>query len=145
MQIIDLREATKTLDAYSTLIAGKSRFYDQTLKFGAPEEIEKITEGMVAELKAEANEAMIILIMVMEEVIRHSTQLVAAFPDELAEWYEAINRSRAATIEANKVTLAHKQKSQRKQPEESPSAKVVREFRAARSGVTFITDRQNQS
>ncbi|MDB5607440.1 MAG: hypothetical protein JWP25_4340 [Bradyrhizobium sp.] len=134
MQMIDLREATKTLDAYSTSIIGKSRFYDQTLKFGAPEEIEKITEGMIAELKAETKEAMIILMMVMEEVIRHSTQLVAAFPDELAEWYEAINRSRAATNEAKKVTLAHKEKFQRKRPEESPSAKMIREFRAARNG-----------
>jgi hypothetical protein len=132
VQIVDLREATKTLDAYSTSIVGKSRFYDQTLRLGVPEETEKITAEMIAKLKAESKEAKIILILVMEEVVRHSKQLVAGFCDELVEWYESMNRSRAAVAEALKVTGAHAEKSRIKDPGESPSAKAIREFRAER-------------
>jgi hypothetical protein len=130
VQIVDLREATKILDAYSTSVVGKSRFYDQMLKLGGPGETEKITAEMIAKLESESKEARIILILIMEEIVRHSKQLVAGFCDELVEWYESMNRCQAAIAEAVKVTRAHAEKSRRKDRGESPSAKAIREFRA---------------
>ena len=123
MQMMDLREATKTLDAYSTLIAGKSRFYDQILKLEVPEETKKITAEMIAKLKDENKEAAVILKIVVEEIKRHSKQLVAGFTDELTECLEAINRSHAATAEALQVVRAHETNPKRK---DRKKAKVER-------------------
>jgi wyosine [tRNA(Phe)-imidazoG37] synthetase (radical SAM superfamily) len=129
MQLIDLREATNTLNAYSTSIIGKTRLYDKISKPGVPEEIGKIIEKLITNLQAETKGAMIISIMVMEEVNRHSEQIVAGFPTELAELSKALSRNRTATDEANKIILAHKERLQRKEPMEYPIAKAIREFR----------------
>ena len=129
MQLIDLREATNTLNAYSTSIIGKTRLYDKISKPGVPEEIGKVIEGLITNLKAETKGAMIISIMVMETVTRHPEQIVVGFPTELAELSEALNRNRTATDEANKTMLAHKERLRRKEPMENPVSKAIREFR----------------
>jgi hypothetical protein len=132
MQLIDLREATNTLNAYSTSIIGKTRLYDKISKPGVPEEMGKVIEGLITNLKAETKGAMIISIMVMEKVTRHREQIVAGFPTELAELSKALSRNRTATDEANKIMLAHKERLQRKEPMEYPIAKAIREFREKR-------------
>jgi hypothetical protein len=129
--MMDLREATKTLDAYSTLILSKTSFCDKLLNPQTPEE-KDVIEKMIAALKVETKEAMVILTLVLEEVIRHHKQLVIGFTGELTDLMEAVNRSQAATTEARKATRAHEEKSQTKEPKESPSAKAIREFRANR-------------
>jgi len=129
MQLIDLREATNTLNAYSTSIIGKTRLYDKISKPGVPEEIGKVIEGLITNLKAETKGALIISIMVMETVTRHPEQIVVGFPTELAELSEALNRNRTATDEANKTMLAHKERLRRKEPMENPVSKAIREFR----------------
>ena len=129
MQLIDLREATNTLNAYSTSIIGKTRLYDEISKPGVPEEIGKVIEGLITNLQAETRGAMIISIMVMETVTRHPEQIVVGFPTELAELSEALNRNRTATDEANKTMLAHKERLRRKEPMENPVSKAIREFR----------------
>ena len=129
MQLIDLREATNTLNAYSTSIIGKTRLYDKMSKPGLPEEIAKIIEGLITNLEAETKGAIIISIMVMEEVTRHPEQIVAGFPTELAELFKALSRNHTATDEANKIMLAHKERLQRKEPMENPISKAIREFR----------------
>ena len=130
MQLIDLREATNTLDAYSTSIIGKTRLYEQISKPGVPEEIRKVIEGLITNLEAETKGAIIISIMVMEEVTRHPEQIVAGFPTELAELFKALSRNHTATDEANKTMLAHKERLRRKEPMENPVSKAIREFRA---------------
>jgi len=80
-------------------------------------------------LEAETRGAMIISIMVMEEVTRHPEQIVAGFPTELAELSKAVSRNHTATDEANKIMLAHKERLRRKEPMENPVAKAIREFR----------------
>ncbi len=129
MQLIDLREATNTLNAYSTSIIGKTRLYAQISKPGVPEELRKVIEGLITNLEAETKGAMIISIMVMETVTRHPEQIVVGFPTELAELSEALNRNRTATDEANKTMLAHKERLRRKEPMENPVSKAIREFR----------------
>ena len=129
MQLIDLREAINTLNAYSTSIIGKTRLYDKISKPGVPEEIRKVIEGLITNLEAETKGATIISIMVMEKVIRHREQIVAGFPTELAELSKALSRNRTATDEANKIMLAHKERLRRKEPMENPVAKAIREFR----------------
>jgi hypothetical protein len=129
MQLIDLREATNTLNAYSTSIIGKTRLYDMISKPGVPEEIGTVIEGLITNLEAETKDTMVISILVMEEVTRHSEQIVAGFPTELAELSKAIRRNHTATDEANKIMLAHKERLQRKEPTENPVAKAIREFR----------------
>jgi hypothetical protein len=129
MQLIDLREATNTLNAYSTSIIGKTRLYEQISKPGVPEEIAKIVEELITNLQAETKGAMIISIMVTEEVTRHPEQIVAGFPTELAELSKALSRNYTATDEANKIMLAHKERLQRKEPMENPVSKAIREFR----------------
>ena len=129
MQLIDLREATNTLNAYSTSIIAKTRLYDEISKPGVPEEIRKVIEGLITNLEAETKGAIIISIMVMEEVTRHPEQIVVGFPTELAELSEALNRNRTATDEANKTMLAHKERLRRKEPMENPVSKAIREFR----------------
>jgi hypothetical protein len=129
MQLIDLREATNTLNAYSTSIIGKTRLYDKISKLGVTEEIVKIIEGLITNLEAEAKEATIISIMVMKKVTRHPEQIVAGFPTEFAELSKALSRNQTATDEANKIMLAHKERLQRKEPMENPVSKAIREFR----------------
>ena len=129
MQLIDLREATNTLNAYSTSIIGKTRLYDEISKPGVPEEIRKVIEGLITNLEAETKGARIISIMVMEEVTRHSEQIVAGFPTELAELSKALSRNHTATDEANKIMLAHTERLQRKEPMENRVSKAIREFR----------------
>jgi hypothetical protein len=67
--------------------------------------------------------------MVMEEVTRHSEQIVAGFPTEFAELSKALSRNHTATDEANKTMLAHKERLQRKEPMENRVVKAIREFR----------------
>ncbi len=129
MQLIDLREATNTLNAYSTSIIGKTRLYDKISKPGVPEEIGKVIEGLITNLKAETKGALIISIMVMETVTRHPEQIVVGFPTELAELSKALSRNLTATDEANKIMLAQKGRLQRKEPTEYPISKAIREFR----------------
>ena len=129
MQLIDLREAINTLNAYSTSIIGKTRLYEQISKPGVPEEIGKISEKLITNLEAETKGAMIISIMVMEKVTRHSEQIVAGFPTELAELSKALSRNQTATDEANKIILVHTERLQRKEPMENPVSKAIREFR----------------
>jgi hypothetical protein len=129
--MMDLREATKTLDAYSTLILSKTRFCDKLLNPQTPEE-EDVVEKMITALKVETKEATIILKLVAEEITRHHKQFVIDFTDELTDLMEAVNRSQAATAEARKARRAHEEKSKTKESTESPSAKAIREFRANR-------------
>jgi hypothetical protein len=126
--MMDLQEATKTLDAYSTLLVSKTRFWENA---PSPETAEgkSVIEKLVAALKVETKGAMIISILLWEEIIKHHEQFVVGFTDELAELVEALNRSHEATDKARKATLAYEGKSRIKAPEESPSAKVIREFR----------------
>ncbi len=129
MQLIDLREATNTLNAYSTSIIGKTRLYDKISKPGVPEEIGKVIEGLITNLQAETKGALIISIMVMETVTRHPEQIVVGFPTEFAELSKALSRNLTATDEANKIMLAHKERLQRKEPTENRVSKAIREFR----------------
>jgi len=129
MQLIDLREATNTLNAYSTSIIGKTRLYDKISKPSVPEEMGKVIEGLITNLQAETKGAMVISILVMEEVTRHPEQIVAGFPTELAVLSKAVSRNRTATDEANKIMLAHKERLQRKEPTENRVSKAIREFR----------------
>ena len=128
---MDLREATKTLDAYSTLLVSKSRLRDKLSNLEDPE-AKGVVEGLIATLKVETRQAMVLSILVSENIAKHAEQIVIDFTDELPELIEAINRIQAATAEARKATLAHEEKSQEKEPAESPSAKVIREFLAGR-------------
>jgi len=133
MQLIDLREATNTLNAYSTSIIGKTRLYDKISRPGVPEEIRKVIEGLITNLEAETKDAMVISILVMEVVTRHPEQIVAGFPTELAELSKALSRNHTATDEANKIMLAHKERLQRKEPMENRVSKAIREFREKHS------------
>ena len=153
MQLMDLREATNILNAYATSIIGKNRLYEKISKPGVPEEIGNVIEELITNLEAETKDARIISIVVMEEVTRHFEQIVAGFPAELAELSQAIDRAHTATREASKVTLAHREKSLIKHPEESPDAiteflaKLERAHRlsqteAGRSGTGWMS-RQN--
>jgi len=126
--MMDLREATKTLNAYSTLIMSKTRVCD-TLNPKTPEE-KNVIEKLIATLEVETKETMIISILVLEMITRHHEQFVFGYTGELAELTEALNRNRAATDEARKTTLAHEQKFQVKEPGENPVAKAIREFKA---------------
>jgi predicted DNA-binding protein (UPF0278 family) len=129
MQLIDLREAANTLNAYSASIIGKTRLYEQISKPGVPEEIAKIVEELITNLEAETKGARVISIMVVEVVTRHREQIVAGFPTEFAELSKALSRNHTATDEANKIMLAHKERLQRKEPMENPVSKAIREFR----------------
>jgi hypothetical protein len=129
--MMDFREATKTLDTYSTLILSKTRFCDRLLNPQTPEE-KNVIEKMIAALKVETKEAMVISMLVLEEVTRHHEQFVIGFTGELTDLIEAVNRSQAATAEARKATRAHEKKSQTEESKESPSAKAIREFRTSR-------------
>jgi hypothetical protein len=125
MPMIDLHQAIITLNAYSTSIS-----LHTNLRHPDPDEESNKIEKRMAALAAETREARVILIMVLEEVVKHHEQLLAGFTRELADLFPAIERVRGAAAEADKVVLAHKEKSQRKEPEESPGAKAIREFRA---------------
>lgn len=127
MQMIDLHQATITLNAYSTSINVRTTMRHPD----AHEESMKI-EKRLAELASEKKEALIIVTLIMERVTKHSEQLVVAFTGELAELLEAIDRVMVAVAEANRVELAHKEKTQRMEPTESSSAKAIREFLASR-------------
>jgi hypothetical protein len=131
MQLMDLREATNILNAHATSIIGKNRLYDEISKPGVPEEIGNVIEKLITNLEAETKNARIISIVVMEEVTRHFEQIVAGFPAELAELSQAIARTHTATDEASKVTLAHKEKSLIKHPEENPEGKAISDFLAS--------------
>jgi hypothetical protein len=129
--MMDLQEATKTLDAYSTLIESKARFCDRALSDETPE-AKAAVKKLIALLKVETREATIILTLVMEEIIKHPAQFVVDFADELTGLIEAINRNQAATAEARKLTPSHEVASGPNKLRESPSAKAVREFRENR-------------
>jgi DNA polymerase III delta prime subunit len=129
--MMDFREATKTLDAYSTSILSKTSFCDKLLNPHTREE-KDVIEKMIAALKVETKEAMVILTLVLEEVTMHHEQIVIGFTGELTDLIEAVNRSQAATAEARMATRAHEEKSQTEESKESPSAKAVREFCANR-------------
>jgi hypothetical protein len=129
MQMIDVREATKTLNAYSVLIVSKARFCDRVPNQSIPEEKELIEE-MIAALEVETRQSLVLLIMISKKIAEQAEQLVIGFVDELPDLIQAIHRSRAASDEAGKVLRAHEKKSESKEPEESPSAKGIREFRA---------------
>ena len=125
--MMDLKEATKTLNAYSTSIESKARFYDRTFSDERPEAKQVIIK-ILAALKVETKDTMIVLTLVLEEIIKRPTQFVVDFTEELTELMEAINRNQAATAEARKLTHCHEVQSGRDKPKESPSAKMIREF-----------------
>jgi hypothetical protein len=129
--MMDFREATKTLDAYSTSILSQTRFCDKLLNPQTPEE-KDVIEKMIAALKVETKEATVILTLVLEEVTRHHEQFVIGFTGGLTDLIEAVNRSQVATAEARRARRAHEEKSQTEESKESPSAKMIREFRANR-------------
>jgi 6-phosphofructokinase len=129
VQMMDLREATKTLNAYSTLIVSKARFCDRAPNPEVPE-AKDVMEEMIAALKVETKEAMVISTLVLREITRHNEQFVIGFTDELTELIEALNRNHAATEEARKATLAHEEKSRINEPVENPLAKAIGEFQA---------------
>lgn len=126
---MDLREATKILDNYSTLIVSKIRLRDKMYNLEAAE-AKDVMEELNASLRIETRQALIILTLVSEDIAKHAQHYVIGFADELPELIEAVNRNQAATAEALKATLAHQEKSQRREPAESPSAKGIREFLA---------------
>lgn len=130
---MDLREATKTLNAYSTLIVSKARFCDKAPNPAIPE-AKDVMEEMIASLKVETRQASVLLILVSKDIIKHNERLVIGFTDELLELIEALNRSHSAIQKACEVTLAHEEKSQTKEPQESSSAKAIREFLAKQRG-----------
>ena len=131
--MMDVREAIKTLNAYSTLIVSKARFCDKAPNPEIPE-AKDVMEEMIASLKVETRRASVLLILVSKDIAKHTEQLVIGFTDELAELIEALDRSSSAIQEACKVTLAHEEKSRTKEPQESPSAKGIREFLARQRG-----------
>jgi hypothetical protein len=127
--MMDLREATKTLNAYSTLIVSKTRVCDRAPNPEVPE-AKDVMEELIAALKVETKETMVISTLVLKQINSHHEQFVIGFPDELTELIEALNRNHAATDEACKATRAHEEKSQIKEPVENPVAKAIREFQA---------------
>jgi hypothetical protein len=129
--MMDLQEATKTLDAYSTLIESQARFCDRALSDETPEG-KAAVKKLIALLKVETRETTVILTLVMEEIIKHPAQFVVNFTDELTLLIEAINRNQAATAEARKLAPSHEVKLGPNELKESPSAKAVREFRENR-------------
>jgi hypothetical protein len=127
--MMDVREATTILNAFSALIVSKARFCDRAPNQSIPEE-KKLIEEMIAGLKVETRRSLVLSIKISEKIAEQAEQLVIGFVDELPDLIEAIDRSRAATDEALKVLRAHEKKSESKEPEESPSAKAIREFLA---------------
>jgi hypothetical protein len=139
--MMDLREATKTLDAYSILIVSKTSYCEKVSKAGAFREARKSIDAVITALKTETREVSIIAALVAEELIQHSKKFVADFVEELTELIEALNRSQVATDRARMVTQIHREIPERKQPEESPSARMIREFRASLGRRTEIEPR----
>jgi hypothetical protein len=128
--MMDLREATKTLNAYSTLIVSKTRFCNNALNPETAED-KNVIEKLFTALKVETKETTVISILVLAEITKHHERFVIGFTDELTELIEAINRNQAATAEARKAMLAHEEESRTKEPQESPSARMIREFCAS--------------
>lgn len=126
--MLDIREAIKTLNEYSTSIAVKIRLYENVLNRGAREETKKDVADFIAALDAETKDAHILAILVMREVNRHPEKLMAGSTSDLADWMTALNRNREATEEATKVTLAHQEKNNPKTSTENPTSKAIREF-----------------
>jgi hypothetical protein len=116
------------------LIVSKARFCDKAAPNPAIPEVKDVMEEMIATLKDETRQASVLLILVSEDIIKHYEQLVIGFADEPLELIEAQNRSHSAIQEACKVTLAHEEKSRTKEPQESSSAKAIREFLARQRG-----------
>ena len=108
--MLDIREAIKTLNEYSTSIAIKIRLYENVLNCGASEEAKKDVEDFIAALEAETKDAYILAILVTREVNRRDEQLTAGFIGGLADLMIALNRNREATAEATKVILAYQEK-----------------------------------
>jgi predicted nucleic acid-binding protein len=93
-----------------------------------------VIEKLIAALKVETKETMVISTLVLEEITSYHEQFVIGFTDELTELIEALNRNHAATDGARKATRAHEEKSRTKEPQESSSAKAIREFLARQRG-----------
>jgi predicted DNA-binding protein (UPF0278 family) len=127
--MLDIREAIKTLNEYSTSIVGKTRLCENVSNRGAPEEAKKDVEDFIAALEAETKDAYILAILVTREVNRHAEKLTAGFTGDLADLMTALNRNSEATEEAIKVTLAHQERNNPKTPTENPISKAIREFR----------------
>ena len=129
--MMDLREATKTLNAYSALIVFRARFCDKPRNPAIPEE-EDAMEEMIAALKVETRQALVISILISRNIVKHQEQLVIRSTDELTGLSKALSRSFSAIQEAHKATLSHEEKFRTKEPQESPSARGIREFLARR-------------
>jgi hypothetical protein len=129
--MMDLHEATKTLNAYSASIASRTRFCNKALNSMTVED-KDVIEKLFTTLKVETKETMAISMLVLEEITKHHEHFAIGFTDELTELIEAINRNHAATAEARKATLGHEEESRTKEPQESQSARAIREFRASR-------------
>jgi hypothetical protein len=127
--MMDIREAIKVLNAHSTLLLSRIRLRERMLKFEVPE-AKDVIEELIASLKVETRQGMILSILVSENLAKYAERIVLGFIDELPELMEAINRIEAATAEAHKATLAHEEKSRVEEPGESRSAKAIKAFLA---------------
>jgi hypothetical protein len=127
--MLDICEAIKTLDAYSTLIKSETGLCEKWSNGGAPDGAKEVFEDFVKALEAQTKESQIIAILVTQEVTRRAEQLVVGYPGELAELMTALNRNHEATGEARKFVLAHREKTKVRDPGESISAKAIAEFK----------------
>jgi hypothetical protein len=129
--MMDVREAIKALTERSTLLLSRIHLRERMLKFEVPE-AKDVIEELIAALKVETRQALVLSILVSESLAKHADRIVIGFIDELPELLEAINRIEAATAEARKATLAHEEKSRIDEPGESPAAKAIEAFLARR-------------
>jgi hypothetical protein len=133
--MMDLREATACLDEYRSSLAFICVMLRRKVDNGEfSEAIGKLNDGLMETLEAQVKEAGILSILILEKM-NATHELALVFPDEWADIWTALGQLRVATDTAAEVKSEYLRKIAANTAEvtESPSAKLIREFRARMS------------
>lgn len=128
--MMDLREATACLDEYRASLANIGAMLRLNVaESELGEAIAKLNDGLMETLTAQAKEARMLSILILEEMNTKHEQMLD-FPDQLTDLWTALNQINIATDAAVKAQSEYLRKTAANAPDvtESPSAKAIREF-----------------
>src|SRR5437667_7784866 len=122
--MMDLREATACLDEHRILLAAISDMLKLNVaKDEAGQAIGKFNDGLIETLNSQLKDAVILSILVCEEMTEIREQLMD-FPGELADFFVALNQLRLVIDKATGVSEEYRRQAEAANKEKERGAGV---------------------
>lgn len=127
MTMIDLREATKSIDKNARILDLKRKLVEQLAANAAGSGVQVSWVEHVSDLRRLHKESSVTAILIMEAVARQAPDLVVVSPGELARLTEALNRHQKAAAKA-KEFLSNRDAKAQHNSRGKEAAREIEEF-----------------